>query len=437
MGEAPEEIVKQDALLFLKEDYPIYWQDKSKVEMAASLMEDAAAKRKDKLAGELWKIRCLMIPFRHPDKFLWSDGSKKEITTTVSTLKQWMDKFMHPSSRAQAGYEAAKILQERSEKIDLALTLCGEVEERFQETQAAKKCRKLVATIKMPRLNLEVQPGPPQGSRLFVTSSNLKKVYFSLYKTSPKELMQLNNRYSRNEPYWSYVLNQPDQELIKQFIRERKPVYKWETDIQLPKPASLYLATRSKAPLPKINFGIYLVVASGDSAFKAGEALLSGAIINATNFILMGTSGIAEDQEKMIFVPGGPKEHTANTLHFYIIDPVTGKAVGNAKLNIQLRKNGLRHDTLLYTGNDGLGHLPTSFSLIPGNHTAIEVDPLAEHGNSFAYWSNPVYVDFAVPSSIQLFIETDRPIYRPGQTVSLKVTAITRIQHGYKPGECS
>ncbi|OGF66810.1 MAG: hypothetical protein A2Y62_21755 [Candidatus Fischerbacteria bacterium RBG_13_37_8] len=57
---------------------------------------------------------------------------------------------------------------------------------------------------------------------------------------------------------------------------------------------------------------------------------------------------------------------------------------------------------------------------------------LALADKNYAYWSHPTYLYYYVPEPIQLHVDTDRPIYRPGQKVLVKETAVTRVPQGFK-----
>ncbi|UCC96131.1 MAG: hypothetical protein JSW40_05125, partial [Candidatus Omnitrophota bacterium] len=52
--------------------------------------------------------------------------------------------------------------------------------------------------------------------------------------------------------------------------------------------------------------------------------------------------------------------------------------------------------------------------------------------NSFSYWGHNQYLNYSSPSPIELFIETDRPIYRPGHKVKAKVVIVWRTSEGFR-----
>jgi len=60
------------------------------------------------------------------------------------------------------------------------------------------------------------------------------------------------------------------------------------------------------------------------------------------------------------------------------------------------------------------------------------VDSLARKENSFSYWNRSQYLGYYPPSPLVLFVETDRPIYRPGHKVQAKVVAVWRTAEGFR-----
>ena len=60
------------------------------------------------------------------------------------------------------------------------------------------------------------------------------------------------------------------------------------------------------------------------------------------------------------------------------------------------------------------------------------IDPLLSAGGSYAYWNGYQNANLEVPEPLSLYVETDRPIYRPGQDVKYKVTAILREPRGFR-----
>ncbi|HOX23610.1 MAG TPA: MG2 domain-containing protein, partial [Elusimicrobiales bacterium] len=59
------------------------------------------------------------------------------------------------------------------------------------------------------------------------------------------------------------------------------------------------------------------------------------------------------------------------------------------------------------------------------------LSPLAEYGRSLAYWTHDASFSYSVPAPVEIRLETDRPIYRPGQEVKFKATVLRLTASGY------
>ncbi|MEE8424327.1 MAG: alpha-2-macroglobulin family protein, partial [Elusimicrobiota bacterium] len=347
-----------------------------------------------------------------------------------------MKAFKTSGGRAGAGYEAAS-LYNGMRRFDAAVALCQDVHAKWPDTLGGEKCEKLLAQIKRPSLGLVAQVVPPPGlEALTLTSRNLKKIHLRLYKTSPEDLIEAGRRlsgrsFNDDRWTWSRALNHPSQKLIEHFIWSRRPQRSWTVPV---KSKSVYDHATTKADLPDAGPGVYLVVASGDAAFEPGASLLFGSIVNVTEIILVGTTGVEGFDRDLIFRPAAP--HASRTLpgfHFYLLNGRSGKPVRNAPISLKYSHGyGRWSDADLTTDAWGRAQWPVMLRLQLRTHNSYRADPLARDGKHWAYWSSPSRLGFSVPSHIQLFGETDRPIYRPGQTLRYKFTVTERIPRGYK-----
>ncbi|MEE8424713.1 MAG: alpha-2-macroglobulin family protein, partial [Elusimicrobiota bacterium] len=406
--------------------------------LVGALMEDGWRRkgaRRD-LAREFWRLRRLMLGFRVGGRVRPFADRNKAAASAAELLKRWMKTFKTAGGRARAGYEAA-FLYNSMRRFDDAVTLCEDVQAKWPDTLGGEKCEKLLAQIQQPVLGMQARVVPPPGlEALTLTSRNLEKIHLRLYKTSPKDLVDIkqgeSGRHLINDRWnWSQSLNRPSQKLIEYFIATERPRKSWTVPV---KSQSLYDHATTKADLPDAGPGVYLIVASGDESFEPGASLLFGSIVNVTELILVGTTGIEGFDRDLIFRPKAPDAaRTLPGVHFYLLNGRSGKPVRNAPISLRHAQNSSSwSDADLETDAWGRAQWPVTIKLRPHARNSFRVDPLAKDGSHWAYWSSPSYLGFSVPSHIQLFGETDRPIYRPGQTVRYKFTVTERIPRGYK-----
>ncbi|MFH2202455.1 MAG: alpha-2-macroglobulin family protein [Elusimicrobiota bacterium] len=387
-------------------------------------------------ARELWRLRRLMLGFRHGGRVLPFADREKASLAAAELLKKWMEEFVTPGGRAAAAYEAAE-LYNGSARFDDAVALCEEAGKRWPDTRGGEKCEKLLAQIRRPDLGLSARIVPPPGDQaLTLTSRNLGQVYLRRYKTTPGDLLKtergVSRRWDSDERWsWSQALNYPSTELIENFLSARQPDKSWTVAV---KGKSIYDHASTTADLPDAAPGVYLVVASGDASFEPGASLLYGAIVNVSDIVLVGTTGLEGYDRDLIFRPQEPgAQRILPAFHFYLLNGRSGEAVSEAPLALRHSVgNGRWSDADLATDALGRAQWSVAVQLNPRSPNSYRIDPLAEHRGHWAYWASPSHLGFSVPSQIQLFSETDRPIYRPGQTVRYKFTVTERIPRGYK-----
>ena len=130
----------------------------------------------------------------------------------------------------------------------------------------------------------------------------------------------------------------------------------------------------------------------------------------------------------------GRKEITDEGFRFYALDAKTGKPAGTAHLDLYTYSSfqSERRTFKLTTDKTGRAALSLPVRVAPNNYNYYNVDPLAKRGKSFSFWRNNQYLNYHSPKALVLFVETDRPIYRPGDKVKAKVIVVRRKSNGFK-----
>ena len=123
-----------------------------------------------------------------------------------------------------------------------------------------------------------------------------------------------------------------------------------------------------------------------------------------------------------------------NGFRFYVLNAKTGKPIERCELDVYTYSSGQskREFFDLRTDREGSAQLSLPVAISPRASNYYYIDPLAKSKNSFAYWRQRQNLNYYPPSPIVLFLETDRPIYRPGHKVQAKVVAVWRRPQGFK-----
>ncbi|MFC1712512.1 alpha-2-macroglobulin, partial [Candidatus Poribacteria bacterium] len=454
--------VKPEAALLLVGEFkqPVDLDDAPAL-LAAELMEEASRfKRKERLeASERWRIKRLLLPPKHTnlfdlrelaeDKTIYDYNDTQEYGERAKNiLLEWMEEFGTDEAGAEAGYEAAVILNGANELVE-AVRLCEKVEKDFPDTHGSRHAKALRSRIQTPTLSLQAKTVMPPADEAFtVTTKNLKKVYFRIYRVDPQKVKDEHIRYRAKEygrsynrfDGWSNIFNLNwshqdwGRKWLKSYLSGKKPHEAWNTETG---DKGDFTAINTTISPPELGAGIYLVLASGDRAFNIGSSLISTCFLNVTDFVLIGTAGFTTKAEEAYYSyieTGSSREINDDGFHFYTIDARTGKPVAWADLDLytyssRRNKQGFSD---LGTDENGVASLSLPVDVSPGAYNNYNVDPLASYRDSFSYWNNNQYLSYSSPSPIVLFIETDRPIYRPGHKVQAKIVAVWRTPQGFK-----
>ncbi len=457
-----EGTVKPEADLLLVEEFihPVNLQDPPAL-LAAELMENASrfSQRGRLEAAERWKIKRLLLPSKYTtafdlknlaeDKTLYDyKDLQKYRERSKHILLNWMEKFRTDEAKAEAGYETAVILY-GANKFAETVKLCEKIEKNFPGTNASRHAQAMRSRIQMPILNLQAKTVMPPANKAFtLNTKNIKKVYFRLYRINPEDLKNEYISYRKKEygrsydrfDGWSNVFNfnwshqDWGKKWLKSYLSEKSPSKKWSVETE--DKGNYKYITKTVNP-PSLETGIYLVFASQDMSFKVGSSLLSSCFLNVTDFVLVGTAGFttkANDAYYDFIESAGPSTINDEGFRFYALNAETGRPVDGVDLDVHtyLSRQSKREPFALRTDKKGFASLSIPVNVSPHANNHYNVDPLAKKGNSFSYWNHNQYLNYNPPSPIVLFVETDRPIYRPGHKVQAKVVAVWRTPEGFR-----
>lgn len=245
---------------------------------------------------------------------------------------------------------------------------------------------------------------------------NLKKLYFRLYDS--------NNNYDMSKlfsDYKSQSLAHLDKDKIKQWLSE-KLIY--ESAIEI-KETVKHQYVNNKIILPKKDSGRYVLIVSDKTNFDFEESFIAGTNVWISDLVMLMQTGIEYNSEKSIAV----KEiMNLPSYHFYYFNAITGKLEKNVNLVSSLNYK----DSEELKNQDGQSTVKDSWDFTAQNRLGygFQLFSLAYKGKDFAFVNE--YLAKGHQQRINVFIEKDRPIYRPGQKIELKFIAIKRVPFGWE-----
>ncbi|RZL33346.1 MAG: hypothetical protein EOP00_32930, partial [Pedobacter sp.] len=220
---------------------------------------------------------------------------------------------------------------------------------------------------------------PNKAAQLLLTYKNLDTIYFKLYKRPINERTEaeLDNK-----------------EVLFKFLAQNKQLKKWF--VVVPKSTDYRLHTLV-TKIDGLDFGQYLLISQNTNSNESSK------IFNYNNFTV---TNLAVTNRLL-----------ATNLHeYYVVNNTTGAAVKSAKIQQRKYNNkGLFINSQLLTTNE-LGNATTDE--IQGVANAIvyqNKDSLSINVSNYNYRANKEVVDYK-----KVILFTDRPIYRPGQTIFYK-----------------
>ncbi|OGR75380.1 MAG: hypothetical protein A2X32_12730 [Elusimicrobia bacterium GWC2_64_44] len=396
---------------------------------AAAVFEDAAGLSSSAMdfAREYWRLERLMIPFEHAGRVAAHDRAALR-ARALQTLQGWAGSFKTALARSWAYYRAAAFEREAG-NLKAAVELCKKASAESSKSKPASHCDKLRAEIEMPRLELAASFAPPPGDKILkVTARNLPTVYFRAYKTTPEELYGSGRQGWENG--WGRV-KYLQQDSLRHFLG-KSPGLEWKQKLDYPAP---YQEKLQEVASPALQKGLYVIVASGDPGFEDGASLIRGVTVNITDVFLLGTSGIAGDPEAFLYDNAAPaRQVKADVFRLYAVNALTGKPLAGASIDAfyHQSRGGNWSRAGLKAGLDGAALFSADFTVSYPSNEYFSIDPLLSHNGAYAYWNSEAGAGLHVPPPVSVFTETDRPVYRPGQEVKFKVTALLRLPRGYQ-----
>ena len=368
---------------------------------------------------EYLETQRLLIPVHYPDRVArWKKIERGEVQMAMA-LEQAFRRLKRIAQKSVVGAEAAELFV-RANEFARAVSLCQSVETSTNGTLGAQQCYQLRLLTITPQLTLQTRPlGPGEKTGITMAVRNLSKVHFRIVATDTDELMKLAPR--NNFPGF-YPLRRISDEALTVYLA-KPPVENWSETISEKIPHEP-LKTELKA-LPSLKEGVYILLASSDPRFLPKQSLVVGAPLNVSRLLLHASGGWSE---KVPALPP-PKEKKAEGFHLYVIDGGTGEP-DQSNVQAVLRKQWNKVvEEKKATDKEGHAGFLISFAR---EGISWSLDALARKGLSVSWLNREISVDKYFPPPFEIRIESDRMIYRPGQTIQAKVTVLKRNEEGFE-----
>ncbi len=267
-------------------------------------------------------------------------------------------------------------------KLKDAIELCDTVISKYPESDGANQCKILKQQILISSLSIYAETYIPinSASRILVNYRNLKSLDFKIYKVNKRQLETFNKTYNVGDK-------------IK-FFKNLDAVEAFSSTL---KSEGDYQEHRTEIIVPELANGLYLIKAETDTK----DNVFATAHIQITDMALV--ESVQND-----------------AVYYQLINRINSSPITNANIKLSYRNNRNKTFTKKLS-TDRFGKF--KFNRDNNYYRAVEIkatynDEIAFFGN---YHVGRTY-DRNVNNDTQynVFLFTDRSIYRPGQTVYFK-----------------
>ena len=393
-----------------------------------------------------WQTDFILLPFtqdrffelKNPDKALHTAVSQLNIISglTPQTLGFWNKIKGYVSAdntdygRSYAAYKAAELLWNRGGDREEALQITR-FGKALNNGYYAQQCAKLEKQILKKELSFKALPKAvnPQKITLSFTARNAQEVFVRVYKTSYEELLKFYRagQVGRTVNSWDFLTRLSGKNIPE--VLSRAPYKAASVAVTYERP---YFEQKAEVALPPLENGFYFVLASYDASFDAASAPIQGVVLNATDLALFVTGAIEDNPDKYTATLSGKTQtFRPNVFRVYTANLKTGEPEGNVNLDIITTWKGSRQKAATLADGSAAFVRPITVSASRNTNNNYFISPLAEKDGSRAFTS-ALYFHFYNNDPVQMFLQTDRAIYRPGDKVQLALNAFERLPRGLK-----
>lgn len=287
----------------------------------------------------------------------------------------------HAHSAIALGYIAQELFGQQ--RYVEALDYAKKGLEQHPNSHGASICQNIIDQIKTRSLNVESEKVLlPKGARFKISFRNIDKAYFRLYPRSEDSLFK-KDAYSPEDIRWD------DYEKI--FAKKFSAEFSAELD-----PGKEYKTQEAWVDMPEVEPGLYYLGASVRKDFATGSncLLVTPVMVSKLGMVMR-------------------KRHP-NT-EVFVVNNVSGEPMQGIRVKGYTHEynKGWRQVLSGTTDEEGLIRFPSTRG--GGFFIASHKGHIVYRNYDFNTWDSSPY-----NSSSQVYLFTDRSIYRPGQTVYFK-----------------
>ncbi len=279
-------------------------------------------------------------------------------------------------------------------KLKEALQICEQVVKNFPTSNGTEKCKNLKSQILSKQLSLTTERFIPilQPSRLLVTYKNTDQLFFKAIQVTKRQQQKFAKIYN-------------DSAKIA-FINKLKVIKVWETKLRN---ENDYQQHKTEIAVPNLEQGSYLIFASTRKEYT-DENTFAYSFIQVTDLALI-------------------ENERSGKYNYQVVNRNTGKPITDATVHIKNYNTGRYNKKIDKTlKTDAKGQV--SFA-VPQHHSNVVVTVSYKKDKAIFgdFYLSENYRTYDSRDNIvdtNVFLFTDRSIYRPAQTVYFKGIAIER-----------
>ena len=313
--------------------------------------------------------------------------------------------------KARVALETAKLFRLQGNLAE-AVATCKPFQTSSHASPETRACDHLVIELTAPSLEVSSVPSLPPGDHaLHIRSRSLKEFHLRSFRLTESDLKTTDTGRGTR---WTYISN----EKIKSLL-QRKPLREWSLTAQPSKQDFEFLKFETSAHTKEP--GLYAVIISSSPGFEAGASMTRAVLVNVSEIAVFASVGLGVPKEQL-FAPGDkPQDVNLKPGVFTTIQMGSGKPAPGATLDIRWRDNNTAGSSRLTSDSDGRTIWP--YLLRGGNSYAyLSIDPVAKLGESTAFLWREASGSFTRPDALQIAVDVDRPVYRPGHSLQGRAT---------------
>lgn len=357
------------------------------------------------------RAEAIILPAHHAPKWDLSGSAGEKYWGQVESTWNELEDL---SARSAVGWLLADHAFSE-ERFKDAVTLCLKIEALAQSE--AQSCHQLRATIERPAITLQARTQKTVATgRVHVRLKNLKQAHLRIYSLTRTQILELESL-DDHQSWDRFRTLSPD--LVAELVTHPPNV---ETIVNVPEASFQFIDAHVE--IPALPAGLHAVLVSDRPDFHknfrdpraAPSGIVEGVLLNVSDRWLFGS--LSWDEIK--------KTGTAN---FSAWDVRTGQAAPSATLQVHSGVDKKRRSSLLSVDADGQA------SLVFESARGISFDPLLKDAEHRAFWSRPIHFFSPDPVEGRLFVETDRALYRPKDTVRYRLSLLVRDGTSWVPAK--